>query len=46
MCSSDLIELRIWLKALGYELADFVRELDSCAPLLPDQALPPGITAQ
>jgi transcriptional regulator with XRE-family HTH domain len=42
----DVIELRIWLKALGYELADFVRELDSCAPLLPDQALPPGITAQ
>jgi biotin operon repressor len=43
---ADVIELRIWLKALGYELADFVRELDSCAPLLPDQALPPGITAQ
>ena len=42
----DVIELRIWLKALGYELADFVRELDSCAPLLPDQALPPAIAAQ
>lgn len=28
----DVIELRIWLKALGYELADFVRELDSSAP--------------
>ena len=36
----DVIELRIWLKALGYELADFVRELDSSAPLLPDQAPP------
>ena len=36
----DVIELRIWLKALGYELADFVRELDSSAPLLPGQAPP------
>ena len=36
----DVIELKIWLRALGYELADFVRELDSSAPLLPDQAPP------
>ena len=42
----DVIELKIWLRALGYELADFVRELDSYAPLLPDQALPPAIAAQ
>ena len=34
----DVIELRIWLKALGYELADFVQALDNSVPLLPDQA--------
>lgn len=34
----DVIELRIWLKALGCELEDFVRELDSSSPLLLDQA--------
>lgn len=34
----DVIELRIWLKALGYELTDFVRELDNSSPLLLDQA--------
>ena len=34
----DVIELRIWLKALGCELTDFVRELDSSSPLLLDQA--------
>ena len=42
----DVIELRIWLKALGCELADFVRELDSCAPLLPGKILPPAIPRQ
>jgi len=31
----DVVELRIWLKALGYELADFVQALDSSPPLLP-----------
>jgi transcriptional regulator with XRE-family HTH domain len=39
----DVIELRIWLKALGYELVDFVQMLDNSAPLLPDQARPIGI---
>ena len=38
-----MIELRIWLKALGYELVDFVQMLDNSAPLLPDQARPIGI---
>lgn len=28
----DVIELRIWLKALGYELADFVQALDNSVP--------------
>ena len=34
----DVIELRLWLSALGCELADFVRELDSSVALLPHQA--------
>ena len=34
----DVIELKIWLRALGYELADFVQALDNSVPLLPDQA--------
>jgi len=34
----DVIELRLWLSALGYELADFVRELDNSVALLPHQA--------
>ncbi len=34
----DVIELRIWLGAVGCELTDFVRELDSSSPLLLDQA--------
>jgi len=31
----DVIELRLWLSALGCELADFVRELDNSVALLP-----------
>lgn len=34
----DVIELRLWLRALGCELADFVRELDNSVALLPHQA--------